>query len=79
MHGPVDTVKWLDEINANYLLTASIWETLGYTIAEAMATWDQAARARTVGAELNWPSNVVEHWWNFEELNWVTEPLPSRD
>ena len=54
LHGPVDTVKWLDEIDANYLLSASIWETLGYTIAEAMALGIKPLVHDTPGAKENW-------------------------
>lgn len=75
----VDTVKWLNEIDANYLLSASIWETLGYTIAEAAALGIKPLMHDSPGSELNWPATIVEHWRNFEELNYVTEPLPRDD
>lgn len=55
----VDTVKWLDEIDANYLLSASIWETLGYTIAEAMALGIKPLIHSTPGSDLNWPESIL--------------------
>lgn len=63
----VDTVKWLDEIDANYLLSASIWETLGYTIAEAMAMGIKPLIHGTPGAEENWPG--IGLWLDFDDLD----------
>ena len=68
MHGPVDTVKWLDEIDANYLLSASIWETLGYTIAEAMAMGIKPLIHDTPGAGENWWTGV-RLWRSLSDLN----------
>ena len=48
-------MKLLDAIDANYLLSASIWETLGYTIAEAMALGIKPLIHDTPGAAENWP------------------------
>jgi hypothetical protein len=75
MHGPVDTVKWLDEIDANYLLSASIWETLGYTIAEAMAMGIKPLIHDTVGAELNWPN--IGRWDSLSLLDMMVGGPPS--
>jgi hypothetical protein len=80
----VDTVKWLDEIGANYLLSASNWESLGYTIAEAMATGIKPLIHDTPGVHLNWASNsytgnadgsVVLTWRGIDELNNYTRTL----
>ncbi len=65
----VDTVKWLDEIGANYLLSASVWETLGYTIVEAMALGIKPFIHDTPGAELNWGPGHL--WRSFGDLNRV--------
>lgn len=66
IHGAVDTVKWLNEINANYLLSASSWEALGYTIAEAMAMGIKPLIHDTPGADLNWK---LPTWRSFEDLD----------
>lgn len=75
IHEQVDTVRWLDEIDANYLLSASNWESLGYTIAEAMALGIKPLIHDTPGAELNWPDSA--RWTSLYELNqhmlWGTE------
>ncbi len=75
IHHNVDTVKWLDEIDANYLLSASNWESLGYTIAEAMAMGIKPLIHDTPGAETNgWP---ILRWSDFDELHelcWSTVP-----
>lgn len=63
----VDTVKWLDEIDANYLLSTSIWETLGYTIAEAMALGIKPVIHNTPGVRENWPDSA--QWISLAELN----------
>lgn len=63
----VDTVKWLDEIDANYLLSASTWETLGYTIVEAMALGIKPLIHDTPGAALNWGPERL--WRSFADLN----------
>jgi tetratricopeptide (TPR) repeat protein len=60
IHHSVQTVKWLDEIDANYLLSASNWESLGYTIAEAMALGIKPLIHDTPGAEVNWP--LLKPW-----------------
>ena len=75
IHHSVDTVKWLDEIDANFLLSASNWESLGYTIAEAMALGIKPLIHDTPGVELNWPN--AARWRSLYELSqhmfWGTE------
>lgn len=70
----VDTVKWLDEINANFLLSASNWESLGYTIAEAMAMGIKPLIHDTPGSELNWPS--VGRWDSLSMLGILVGESP---
>lgn len=70
IHGQVDTVKWLNEIDANFLLSASNWETLGYTIAEAMAMGIMPLIHDTPGAMENWPPSLIMPWTGFAELNY---------
>ena len=75
IHPQVDTVKWLDEIDANYLLSASNWESLGYTIAEAMALGIKPLIHDTPGAELNWPE--MARWLTLHELDTLVFHEPS--
>src|SRR5574341_247100 len=63
LHGQVDTTKWLDEIGANFLLSASNWESLGYTIAEAMALGIKPLIHDTPGASVNWLSPCTPRLW----------------
>jgi hypothetical protein len=75
IHPQVDTVRWLDEIDANYLLSASNWESLGYTIAEAMAMGIKPLIHDTPGAKLNWESDVTGKcvlWLGLDELDKLT-------
>lgn len=67
VHGTVDTAAWLDEIDANYLLSASIWETLGYTIAEGMAMGIKPLLHDAPGICANWPIDLT--WQSLAELN----------
>ncbi len=67
IHATVDTVKWLDELDANFLLSASNWETLGYTIVEAMALGIKPLIHDTPGAERNWTKFPL--WRDFQQLN----------
>ena len=70
LHGQVDTTKWLDEIGANFLLSASNWESLGYTIAEAMALGIKPLIHDTPGASTNWMSSCTTRFWrSFASLN----------
>lgn len=71
IHPQVDTVKWLDEISANFLLSASNWESLGYTIAEAMAMGIKPLIHDTPGAELNWPVpfSANSRWRSLAQLS----------
>jgi tetratricopeptide (TPR) repeat protein len=64
----VDTVKWLDEIDANFLLSASIWETLGYTIAEAMAMGIKPLIHDAPGVQMNWQEHAYA-WRTFGDLD----------
>ena len=75
IHPQVDTVKWLDEIGANYLLSASNWESLGYTIAEAMALGIKPLIHDTPGAGLNWPE--MARWLTLHELDTLVFHDPS--
>jgi hypothetical protein len=67
IHGTVDTIKWLDEIDANYLLSASNWESLGYTIIEAMAMGIKPLIHDTPGAAPNFGEQFV--WRSLDHLN----------
>ena len=66
LNGMVDTATWLDAIDANYLLLPSIWETLSYTVAEAMALGIKPLIHDFPGAKRNWPHGLV--WSSFEHL-----------
>ena len=66
MYPMVDTMKWLDEIDANFLLSASHWESFGYTIAEALACGIKPLIHNTPGAHANWPDTK---WGTFNDLN----------
>jgi len=74
MYEQVETVKWLDEINANYLLSSSNWESLGYTIAEAMALGIMPLIHNTPGATLNWGESGAPFW---QSLDWLNDFLDS--
>ena len=66
IHGNVDTIPWLESINANFLLSASIWEDLGYTIAEAMAMGIKPLIHDAPGNATNWPLEFL--WRSLHEL-----------
>lgn len=74
MYEQVDTVKWLDEIGANFLLSASHWESLGYTIAEAMAMGIKPLIHETPGAALNWAGGGAAMW---QSLQWLSDHIDS--
>lgn len=65
----VDTAVWLESIQANFLLLPSIWETLSYTTAEAMAMGIKPLIHDFPGALRNWPEELV--WQSFADLNRV--------
>jgi glycosyltransferase involved in cell wall biosynthesis len=67
IHHNVQTVTWLDQIGANYLLSASNWESLGYTIAEAMACGVVPLVHDTPGARENWPTLLP--WRSLNDLD----------
>jgi len=64
--GMVDTATWLDAIDANFLLLPSIWETLSYTVAEAMALGIKPLIHDFPGATTNW--NPLWVWRDFKRL-----------
>lgn len=76
IHGNVDTASWLNEIVATHILSCSIWETLGYTIAEGMAVGCRPLIHDGPGLATNWP---VEHLWrSFDDLDrLVRQPVDS--
>lgn len=76
LYGGVDTVPWLDSIHANYLLSTSLWETLGYTIVEAMAMGIKPLVHETPGSALNWPE--LPTWRNFRQLNQLIDPATNK-
>jgi hypothetical protein len=67
VHDEVDTVSWLDGIGANYLLSASMWESLGYTIVEAMALGIKPLIHDRPGARQLWPTDLL--WRGFADLD----------
>lgn len=68
LHGAVDTAEFLNRsIDANYLLLPSIWETLSYTVAEAMAMGIKPLIHDFPGVTRNWPADLV--WRTFDDLN----------
>ena len=76
IHGTVDTATWLNNIHATHLLSCSIWETLGYTIAEGMAVGCKPLIHWSPGADLNWPMQFL--WRSFEDLDrLLSEPIDS--
>jgi glycosyltransferase involved in cell wall biosynthesis len=78
IHDTVDTATWLNNIHATHLLSCSIWETLGYTIAEGMAVGCKPLIHAAPGVDLNWPSNFL--WRSFEDLDrLLAEPIVSED
>ncbi len=67
IHGNVDTAKWLHEIHATHILSCSIWETLGYTIAEGMAAGCKPLIHNAPGLGVNWPKEYL--WTSFTDLD----------
>ena len=67
IHGNVDTATWLNDIGATHILSCSIWETLGYTIAEGMAVGCRPLIHAAPGVELNWPKQHL--WTSFSDLD----------
>lgn len=67
IHDTVDTCIWLNTIGATHLLSCSIWETLGYTIAEGMAVGCKPLIHDGPGLGLNWPSQFL--WRSFDDLD----------
>lgn len=63
----VHTPKWLEEIGANFILSASTWETLGYSILEGMAVGLKPLIHDFPGVETNWPPDFV--WRGFDDLD----------
>jgi hypothetical protein len=78
IHDTVDTCVWLNEIKATHLLSCSIWETLGYTIAEGMAVGCKPLIHDGPGLARNWPVEFL--WRSFADLDkLVYGPLESDD
>ena len=78
IHGNVDTASWLNNIHATHILSASIWETLGYTIAEGMAVGCKPLIHAAPGVNLNWPKKHL--WKSFEDLDrLLAEPIKSEE
>lgn len=67
VHGNVNTIPWLEEIGAQYLLSASDWETLGYSIAEACAMGIKPLIHDAPGCAEIWPNDLL--WRGFDDLN----------
>jgi glycosyltransferase involved in cell wall biosynthesis len=67
VHGTVDTIPWLEEIQADFLLSASIHESLGYVIAEAMAMGIKPLIHDAPGITTNWPPYLT--WRSFFDLD----------
>lgn len=63
IHHNVDTAAWIDEIDASYVLSASIWETLGYSIVEGMAMGCKPLIHTAPGTKTNWGTG-----WQWETL-----------
>jgi len=67
IHGDVDPATWLDEVDASYVLSTSIWETLGYSIAEGMAMGCKPLIHYAPGTATNWPGKWL--WRGCDELD----------
>jgi hypothetical protein len=67
IHGNVDPATWLDEIDASYILSTSIWETLGYSIAEGMAMGLKPLVHTAPGTSVTWPAWA--QWQSLDQLN----------
>lgn len=61
VHGEVDTARFLQDIDASFILCASTWETLGYSILEGMAMGCKPLIYAFPGAEVNWPKEWLWH------------------
>jgi GT2 family glycosyltransferase len=62
-----DVRAWLDEIGASYILSASIWEDLGYGVAEGMSMGLKPLIHAFPNAEMIWPKEWL--WESFDELD----------
>lgn len=67
LHGDVDTIPWLQEVQASFLLSASSWESFGYTVAEGMALGLTPLVHDTPGVIENWKGMVLA-WRSLAEL-----------
>lgn len=74
VHGTVDTIPWLDEIKADFLLSASIHESLGYVIAEAMAMGIKPLIHDAPGITTNWPTHLT--WRSLNDLGRLVDYSP---
>lgn len=74
VHGTVDTVPWLEEIKADFLLSASIHESLGYVIAEAMAMGIKPLIHDAPGIATNWPIYLT--WRSLNDLDRLIAHTP---
>ena len=77
IHGTVDTCAWLNEIKATHLLSCSIWETLGYTIAEGMAVGCKPLIHDGPGLARNWPAEFL--WRSFADLDKLVNGIFGED
>lgn len=66
IHGGVETIKWLRSIGANYLLSTSVFESLGYSIAEAMALGIKPLIHDAPGLSM-WPVDL--RWTSLAQLD----------
>lgn len=67
IYGEVDTAMWLQEIGARYVLSASTWESLGYTLIEGMAKGCIPLIHDMPTTAANWPGEYV--WRSFKDLD----------
>lgn len=79
VHPPTfDVGAWFNKIGASYLLSCSLWETFGYSIAEGMACGLKPLVHDFPGARELWPTETV--WRTFAELNaLLLSPIKSQE
>lgn len=67
IHGNVDTIPWLDDIDASFLLSCSVFETFGRAITEAMAMGIKPLIHDYPSARFDWPVDLL--WRSLNELD----------
>jgi hypothetical protein len=73
----VDPAVWLNDIDAHYIMSASNYETLGYSIVEGMALGLKPLIHRMPGAELHWQPEWL--WTSLSDLKLrLQEPYESK-